>query len=221
MKQQKVIFDFINCHSGSAYSFLLFVFLGLSLVHTNFNFNLPKTSKIRDAAPFSTVYSPLEKLSLSGSAGNSKISAVPRTATAVFNQPAATFAARYAAVSGSSLFRISNPAPVADPSVDAGYGVKRYGAKFLYGHSSLAFSRLKSLNVGDQFIVEMDGQVATYRVSRREVMSKSSLDANSGLRSAIYGAQYRGKSYDLSLMTCGNGANDDANYRLILFAARV
>lgn len=155
------------------------------------------------------------------------VSDVPETATnasAELTSIQSTIARQHATLNATfktNLFKITNPARVSDPSVDAGRGVKRYGAKFLYGHSSLAFNRLKTLYEGDRFLVEMDGETVTYEVSRRVVLAKSTLDASSSLRSAIYGAAYRGQSYDLSLMTCGDGTNDDDSYRLILFVNRV
>ena len=119
-----------------------------------------------------------------------------------------------------NTFRITNPTPVSDPSVDAGYGVMRYKSKFLYAHSTRAFSPLKGLWEGSEIIVEMDGVVSRYTIKKRVVEEKAVLDSNSGLRAAIYSAAYRGSQYDLVLMTCGNGANDDPNMRLILFATK-
>ena len=153
------------------------------------------------------------------------VSDIPKTAAgADFSSIQSTIVRQQASLETSfktRLFKITNPERVSDPSVDAGYGVKRYGAKFLYGHSTLAFNRLKTLYEGDRFVVEMDGQTVTYQVSRRVVLSKAALDASSSLRSAIYGAAYRGQAYDLALMTCGDGTNDDESSRLILFVSRV
>ncbi len=218
-------FDFIYRNAGTVYSVFLFAFVGLSALAQQYNFDIPAATQVRDAAPFTAQYDTLGKLEnvkKPAEIASSHVSSVPRTARFSINVTADAIAAQHASiVSGSSLFKITNPQRVSDPSVDAGYGVKRYGAKFLYGHSSLAFSPLKRLYEGDRFVVEMDGEVVTYQVARREVIAKSTLDASSSLRSAIYAASYRGKSYHLALMTCGDGSNDDSSYRLILFANRV
>lgn len=121
----------------------------------------------------------------------------------------------------SDILTISDPEKVPSPSVNAGLSVKKYGNDFLYAHSHLAFSTLKTYSVGDEFAVETNGEKRTYQISRRETFSKSTLDENSGLRSAIYSANFRGNSYDLALMTCGNGENDDPNSRLVFFATQV
>lgn len=217
--EKKVIFDYINHYKGALYSLLIFGFLGIATVNLHFNFSVPKATKIRDIADFSIELKEQTKLSIdktSLSLASTFSAAVPRTSSS-----SATTSGLSATISDSGLFTISNPISVSNPAVDAGRGVKRYGEKFLYGHSTLAFSPLKQLYVGDRFVVEMDGKIETYVVSRREVMSKSTLNSNSALRKSIYSAKYMGKSYDLSLMTCGNGANDDSNYRLILFATKL
>ncbi|MBR3256693.1 sortase [Candidatus Saccharibacteria bacterium] len=132
----------------------------------------------------------------------------------------ASFAPTSVSDQNLSFFYIKNPVSVSSPSKNAGFGVKKYGDKFLYAHSTLGFSRLKTLNEGSEIVLEIDGKAEKYIVSRREIMQKSTLDENSGLRSAIFSAQFRGNAYDLALMTCGNGENDDTNYRLILFASK-
>lgn len=119
------------------------------------------------------------------------------------------------------LLTISDPETVSTPNINAGRGVKKYGNDFLYAHSHLAFATLKTYSVGDKFAVETDGIVHTYQISRRETFSKTALEENSGLRSAIYAADFRGNSYDLALMTCGNGENDDRDSRLVFFATQI
>lgn len=121
----------------------------------------------------------------------------------------------------SGFLTIVSPKNVSTTTIDAGHGVKKYGDDFLYAHSHLAFSTLKTYNVGDEFAVKDHGETHTYRISRRETFSKSTLDTNSGLRSAIYNADYRGNTYDLALMTCGDGRNDDPNSRLVFFASQI
>ena len=215
-----VIFRIFQRYPSLFCSLALFGFFALCGLNQQLNLNLPSGAKVRDEANFSTAFATAEKLDIregSKEIASSFTSRVPVTSysyTASAAQP----------VAQSAGFSIINPTPVYSPAVDAGYGVMRYmsyGGNFLYGHSSLAFSPLKNLYVGSTFTATMDGQTSTYVVRRREVLSKSELDANPALRAAIYRASYRGTSYGLSLMTCGNGANDDSNYRLILFADRI
>ena len=215
---KRVIINVISRFSGTFMCLGLFVLIGLGFLNNQLSFDIPASSKVRDAAGFTEPFEEAEKLDLR--------SAVKEVAsTYVSAVPVASYYAPYAYSGGSSSsyggFHISNPTPVGDPSVDAGYGVMRYNGTFLYGHSSLAFSPLKSLYVGSTFTVTMDGETATYVVRRREVFDKSTLDGSSSLRWSIYRANFRGSKYSLSLMTCGNGSNDDSNYRLVLFADRV
>ncbi|MBQ3464420.1 sortase [Candidatus Saccharibacteria bacterium] len=222
MKQ--VISNLIYKNSGAFYAILLFGFFTLSFINTKFNYYLPAVQEIRDTASFA-VNSPLkDHLEINdrlATISSSYSSNLPKTSQiSTIDASAALLSARYTKISQSSgLFRIKNPVRVSDPSVDAGFGVKRYGDSFLYGHSSLAFAPLKTLSVGDRLEIEDGLKTATYRIEKRIVLSKSELDANSALRNAIYNASYRGKTYDFALMTCGNGSNDDPNYRLILFVS--
>ncbi len=223
--KRKVIFEFITRFSGSLYSLLLFAFIGLSFLNSHFNFDLPSGSKIRDVSPITSSLEEAAKLSTPkkteeiASTFTPGVSSVPKASNFGFMN---SVEAQHAALSrNSGMFTITNPTPVSDPSVDAGYGIKRYGSKFLYAHSSLAFGPLKTIYEGGKIAVEMDGSYNVYEVARREVLPKSKLNASSGLRLAIYGAQIYGESYDLALMTCGNGSNDDSNYRLILFLRKV
>ncbi|MBR3233049.1 hypothetical protein IKF74_02105 [Candidatus Saccharibacteria bacterium] len=218
--KQGVIFRIFHRYPSLFCSLALFGFFALAGLNQQLNLNLPSSARVRDEANFSTTFATAEKLDIregSKEIASNFTSRVPITSysyVASSAQPAAQPAG----------FHINNPTPVYSPAVDAGYGVMRYmsyGGNFLYGHSSLAFSPLKNLYVGSTFSVTMDGQTATYVVSRREVFQKSALDANAALRSAIYSAAYRGSNYGLALMTCGNGANDDSNHRLVLFANRI
>ena len=210
---------FVAKYRGAIYSFLLFVFIGLSFLNNYFNFTR-KTSEILDAAPVLTTKSDLSALPLIDAKkteliNTSYVASTPSTSTRyVFsnnsnsNQP--------------TLFTISRVENVSDPSIDAGNGIKRYNYngknRFLYAHSTRAFAPIKHIYAGGRFTATLDGVTKTYRVERREVFAKSDLDSNASLRASIYSASYRGKTYDLSLMTCGNGTNDDSNYRLVLFA---
>ena len=220
----KVIFDYFHRYTGAFYSALLLIFLTLSGVNTWFNFDIPATSQIRDAGPILPNYSIAEPLHISSLLANSNVQDVPSTSTISSNYSAVRYFTqrRSASVASSGLTRFANIKAVSSPSVDAGTGIKSYGTKFLYAHSSLAFAPLKSLNEGAKFEVEQNGQVFTYIVSRQVVFNRASdLDSNSARRKAIYNASYNGKTYDLALMTCGNGTNDDPAYRLVVFATRI
>lgn len=215
-----VIFRFLQRYPSLFCSLALFGFFALAGLNQQLNLNLPTDAKVRDEANFSTVFASAEKLDIREGAKEIATNFTSRVPVTSYSR--AVSAAQPTAQSAG--FSIANPTPVYNPAVDAGYGVMRYmnyGGNFLYGHSSLAFASLKSLYVGNTFTVTMDGQTATYVVRRREVFQKSALDGNSSLRASIYGASYRGANYSLALMTCGNGANDDSNYRLVLFADRI
>ncbi len=200
---KEVIFSKIKRFAMPLFSVMFLSFLSILVPFTEYTLSAP-ASEIRDTATFVNKLTELEPIELR------KEVSIDNLATS-----------RTSGYHHNSYFTIVNPEKVSTPAVDAGYGVKRYLKKFLYGHSSLAFSPLKNLYNGNRFVVTMDGETAAYEVVVREVFSRSYLDSNSALRKAIYNANYRGESYDLSLMTCGNGSNDDSSYRLILFANKV
>lgn len=205
---------------------MIFALAGLTFLNTQLNFDIPSAAKVRDAAGFTEPFSEIKKLDIreiKGELASTYASSVPTAG--YYYAPVA----RTGAVSApAAVFHIAEPTPVADPSVDAGYGVMRYtgyGGRFLYAHSSLAFSPIKSLYLGSTFTATIDGVTATYRVSARYVFNKAAdLDgaANNARRTRIYSARDEsGTRHALALMTCGNGANNDSNFRLVLFADRV
>lgn len=202
----------------------VFAFFSLTFLNNQLNFDIPANAKIRDAADFSKSFEIKEKIDPKEVADKEIATGITRVAYVPVTTSYYYTGANYIA----NLFHINNPTPVSSPAVDAGAGVMRYmgyGGRFLYGHSTMGFSRLKTLYVGDTFTVTMDGGTATYRVVQRYVFNKGAeLDgaANSSRRARIYSAvDENGASHALSLMTCGNGANNDANYRLVLFADRI
>ena len=219
-----VIFRFFECCPKSLMGALVFMLVGLTFLNNQLNFDIPSTSKIRDAAGFIATFKEVEPLSVhefSSEIATSYTSNVPATYSASYSY---TGANTYLA----NLFHINNPTPVSSPAVDAGYGVMRYtgyGGRFLYGHSTLGFARIKTLYVGDTFTVTMDGETATYQVSARYVFSKAAeLDGsgNNARRTRIYSAiDESGARHSISLMTCGNGWNNDDGYRLVLYADRI
>lgn len=125
--------------------------------------------------------------------------------------------------SSANTFSIIDPVPTSNLSEDAGLAVKIYSQtnKFLYAHSTLAFAPLKNLYPNDKIYLEQSGTGNYYRIDQRIVFSKTDLNSNSARRAAIYSAQYAGHSYDYALMTCGDGTNDDEDYRLVLFVSKI
>ena len=205
---------------------LVFILTGLAFLNTQLNFDIPASNKVRDAFDASTPFTEVEKLSLRSDTKAIATSYTSPVPAASYYAPAAY--SSVASAPAATPFHIAEPTPVSNPSVDAGYGIMRYtgyGGRFLYAHSSLAFHPLKSLYVGSTFTATIDGVTATYRVSQRYVFHKASqLDgsANNARRTRIYSARDEsGTRHSLALMTCGNGANNDSGYRLVLFADRI
>lgn len=204
---------------------MFFALAGLTFLNNQLNFDIPASRKVRDAAGFATPFAEVEKISLRSGTKDLATSYTSAVPTAGYYAPA-SYSSFATAFTGG--FHIAEPTPVANPAVDAGYGIMRYtgyGGRFLYGHSSLAFSPLKGLYPGSTFTATIDGVTATYRVSQRYVFNKATeLDGvgNNARRTRIYSARDEaGTRHALALMTCGNGANNDSNYRLVLFADRV
>lgn len=219
------LFAKIENFSGALGLLLVFALAGLTFLNNQLNFDIPAANKVRDAFNLSTPFSEVAKL-------EPRNGAKPLATTYTSPVPAAGYyaPASYTSFAGvsSANFHISEPTTVSDPAVDAGYGVMRYtgyGGRFLYGHSSLAFSPLKTLYVGSTFTATIGGATATYRVSERYVFNKAAdLDGpgNNARRTRIYSARDEsGTRHALSLMTCGNGANNDSGFRLVLFADRI
>lgn len=236
---KKVIFSLFNRFPSFFCSLALFGFFALAGLTQQLNLNLPKEAKVRDEVSFSsTAFPAAEKLDIRNSIkepATSFISAVPTTANTYIASANNTNSASN--VKQSALFSISNPTPVSSPSVDAGNGVMRYidskygySGKFLYAHSTRAFSPLKTLYVGSTFVATIDGNTATYSISKRYVFNKSNDLDGGGINNRRRDSIYRGKElldngatvqHSLALMTCGNGANDDSNYRLVLYADQI
>lgn len=106
---------------------------------------------------------------------------------------------------------------------NAEYGVVKWGP-FYYAHSNLAFAPVKNLYVGNIFTITDSTGTHTYEVAVRDVFEREYLNSRAGksaVTSPLYKAKYYGTQYDISLMTCGDGTNDDSNYRLLIFANRI
>ena len=214
--------------SGALCSLLFLTLAGLTFLNHQLSFDIPASNKVRDAFDAAAPFTEVKKLDIreiKTEIASSYVSGVPAS-----SHYYASYSAPSQSTARSAGFHINEPAVVNNPNVDAGYGVKRYIdqrfgyiGKFLYGHSTLAFSPLKTLYDGSQFTATINGVTSTYRVSGRYVYNKASqLDgsgANNKRRDSIYRAKDEsGNVHSLSLMTCGNGSNDDSNWRLVLFA---
>lgn len=227
------ISNFIGRCPKALASVLVFMLAGVSFMNTQLNFDIPASTKVRDAAGFVTPFAEIEKMDvreIKTEIATNYVSSVP---SAGYRYAPAAYTA--SASAPASSFHISEPSVVNNPNVDAGYGVMRYidtsfgyRGNFLYAHSNLAFSPIKSLGVGDYFTATIDGATATYRVSARYVYNKAGKLSGNGDNNRRRDQIYRAKDFDaggvqhsLSLMTCGNGYNDDSNFRLVLFADRV
>ena len=227
---KRVIFsnllDAFSKFSGALCSLLILTLVGLTFLNHQLSFDIPASTKVRDAFDMSAPFAETKKLDvreIKAEIASTFVSSVP---TASYYTSSSASSSRASIAS----FHINEPAVVNNPNVDAGYGVKRYvdqkygyNGKFLYGHSTLAFSPLKTLYVGSQFTATIDGVTSTYRVTGRYVYNKAGqLDgggANNTRRDSIYRAKDDyGTAHSLSLMTCGNGSNNDSNWRLVLFA---
>lgn len=110
-------------------------------------------------------------------------------------------------------------------SKDAERGIVQYQNTFYYGHSSIAFHRLKTTYVGNIIrVIDINGNAHNYKIAVRDVKSKAYLNGagkTDGFTAGVYSANYNGTQYSAAFMTCGNGSNNDSNYRLILFAYEV
>lgn len=226
------LFAKIENFSGALGLLLVFALAGLTFLNNQLNFDIPAANKVRDAFNLSTPFSEVAKLEPRNGAKPLATTYTSPVPAAGYYAPA-SYTSYTAFAPAAATFHISEPTVVDSPAVDAGYGImryidKRYGyvGKFLYAHSTLAFSPLKSLSVDNYFTATIDGITSTYRVSARYVFNKASqLDGdgeNNSRRDRIYRAKdENGVPHDLSLMTCGNGYNDDRNYRLVLFADQI
>ncbi|MBQ2660120.1 hypothetical protein IJF86_01740 [Candidatus Saccharibacteria bacterium] len=206
--------------TGKIYPILLFLFLAVVFFANLYKAHAIGSSAL-DLAPVSTFESvePIEQpeksspaLATSFSSQSTQSSYVQTTTVSTQSTPTFAVTKYIGSCSSSSCLT----------SVDAEYGVVQYKSKFFYGHSTRAFGVLKNVYVGDRIsIVDADGITRNLVVTARIVEQKSTLNSNRQFRSDLYNAKYGGVQYSASFMTCGNGQNDDSNYRLILFASAV
>lgn len=214
------IFKKFSSFSGALCSLLILILFGLTFVNHQLNVDIPASNKVRDALDLSVPFTEVEKMDLREIKGDIATNYVSSVPVSGYRAPAASQTTSTA----TNVFHIGEPTPVYDTAVDAGNGVMRYmtyGGRFLYAHSNRAFNPIKYLGVGSTFTATLDGVTSTYRVSARYIYNKAAdLDgkANNQRRINIYTARDGGVRHSLSLMTCGNGSNDDGNYRIVLYA---
>ena len=213
------IFGKVSKFSGALCSLLILTLAGLTFLNNQLNFDIPAANKVRDAFDLYAPFKEVEKLDIREAKtqiASTFVSSVPTSGYSRTTYSVPT--------SSSSIFHINEPTPVNNTNVDAQNGVMRYmtyGGRFLYAHSTKAFNPIKSLGVGNTFTATIDGVTSTYKVSARYVYNKATeLDgnANNQRRIDIYTARDAYGRHSLSLMTCGNGYNDDSRYRLVLYA---
>lgn len=217
-----VIFRIFQRYPSLFCSLALFGSFALAGLNQQLNLNLPSSAKVRDEVDFSTAFATAEKLDIR--AGTKEIAS---SFTAQVPTAGYSYSYSYAASAASvTSFHIDEPVASSDLTYILDWSPMRfmnYGGRFLYGHSSTVFSPLKSFGKDSTFTATIDGVTSTYVIRARYEYSKAELNGNSGLRTAIYAARdpYTNERHSLSLMTCGNGSNDDSNYRLVFFADRV
>ena len=218
----KVSFSrFVFKYRGSLYSLLFLGFLGLSFVNNYLNFSRSST-EIRDAGPTISALKTLEKIDLSEK----------KVEIAETNAKAPLRTASSVRTGASSSFSIVNPAPTSDNSYISPYesGVKVYKDRFFFAHSTAAFNWIKYASEGDTFSVTRNGATETYRIAKKQVLSMSEnyngkYPVSSYYSSISERSQFLGKTYDISLMTCGDGTTgangNNSAYRTFVFAERV
>ena len=121
---------------------------------------------------------------------------------------------------------------------DAGSRVAKYNSVFYYGHNSNAvFGSLSSLPIGSTFTISENGSTKTYKIALGETFDRSKNQngdilyhesekaegKNRNYSNGIYSASYKGKTYDLAIMTCAGQSlgNGDATQRYVVFAYEV
>ena len=205
----------IEKFSGPLALSLVFVLTGLTFLNNQLNFDIPASSKVRDAAGFAEPFSEAKKLDL-----REISSAVPSTnyAGARYSYTYATYASAVTPV--SSGFTIY-PAATSDNSYISPYETRAlaYKGHFFFGHSGNAMNWVKSAGVGS--IVNANGE--TFRVVQKLTLPLSTVQ-NVYYSISEY-LSYRGKTYAAIVMTCGNGTygadGNNNNFRTFLFMERV
>ena len=114
---------------------------------------------------------------------------------------------------------------------DAGNRIAQYNNTFYYGHNSAnVLGILPSLSIGTTFSVVEKDRVKTYKIAAGETFQKTgsstlTLGANSDrdYSNTIYAASYRGKQYDIAIMTCAGEplGGGDATARYVAFAYEI
>lgn len=206
---------FVSRFRGSLYTLLLIGFFGLSSLNSALNF-AKSSPKIRDAAPLASNFATFETLSLTKNSvkiAKTNVSATPKLKT----------------VASGSSFLIKNPTPTSDNSYISPYesGVKVYKDRFFFAHSTATFNWLKSAAEGNSFKVEQNGKTVSYKIAKKQVLKLNENYNGKAPVSAYYTsiserAQFLGKTYDIALMTCGDGSfgkdGNNSDFRTFIFA---
>ncbi len=145
-------------------------------------------------------------------------------------EPAQTPTPSPAPVDNAPVFNVTDYIAICDnvncfTSKDAERGIVQFQSTFFYGHSTIAFNRLKTVYVGNEIIVkDINGVSHRYKITERVIKSKAYLNGDGkvdGFTAGVYAGRYNEIQYSAAFMTCGNGSNNDSNYRLILFAIEI
>lgn len=151
-----------------------------------------------------------------------------------FNDVATTYTAKQTLATSSFLTiagkKIAIYNSVNGTNDDAGSRIAKYN-NFYYGHNSAnVLGSLSSLPIGATFSITENGQTKKYQIAKSETFEKiganklATLDNPSrDYSNAIYSASYKGKKYDIALMTCAGVSlgNGDATERYVVFAYEV
>ena len=215
----KVIFAKL---SSSLYTLLLLSFFGLSFLNTQLNFTRT-SSEIRDAAPKIASTNLLEKIDLSKDQ-------VKIAETNASTAPRISISSSYASRSSyNSYFSIINPTPTSDNSYISPYesGVKVYKDHFFFAHSTAAFNWIKSASEGNSFTITRNGETTSYTIAKKQVLKlnenyNGKYPVTSYYNSISERTQFLGKTYDVALMTCGDGSfgadGNNSDFRTFIFA---
>ncbi|MBQ2638265.1 hypothetical protein IJF89_01130 [Candidatus Saccharibacteria bacterium] len=216
--QKGVIFSFFYRFPSFFCSLVLFGLCALAGLNRQLNLTLPKDAKVRDKVTIaSAVFEPATKLDIrTGSTNISSSSPTTKVPATSYSTPAS-----YA----TSGFSIVNPAATTSSSYisPSETRVLNYKSKFFFGHSTGPLNWVKSASTGDILTVIRGGITERYQIIKKQTLPLASVQTV--YLSISESASYRGATYDLALMTCGDGTfgshGNDNNYRTFLFANRI
>lgn len=148
----------------------------------------------------------------------------PKTYTQIMEDDGVSVFANSISIAGQTLEVVD----VAGEAVESGYGVNRYGGKFLYGHNYAAvLGGMTGLGAGAGFSINNGGVTKNYVVAKTQVFEKNGeflqINGRGTFMNAVINATFMGEYYDLAIMTCygENYENGDASHRFVVFANEV